>query len=160
MLNSGIAVAPSDHAQIFVILSPAGPYFSGKSQTISILAVGESVRSWPGGTGGHKLALNYSPGFLPQRLAATEGYDQILWLLDSDRKITEAGAMNFFVAVRINENSEFGLVLVSCLVLIYAIQLSRSLLLPWMEQFSLVLLVPLVSIFFVHIQRERQSFRE
>lgn len=67
---------------------------------IPLLAVGESVRSWPGGTGGHKLGLNYAPGFLPQRIAAKQGYEQILWLLGDDEKITEVGAMNFFVAVQ------------------------------------------------------------
>ncbi|KAI0709977.1 hypothetical protein C8Q76DRAFT_798748 [Earliella scabrosa] len=54
--------------------------------------------AWPGGTGGYKLALNYAPMFEPQRQAAKLGYDQCLWLLGD--KITEAGAMNFFVVVK------------------------------------------------------------
>jgi branched-chain amino acid aminotransferase len=62
--------------------------------------VSETVRAWPGGTGGHKLGLNYAPGFLPQRLAAKQGYDQILWLLGDDDKVTEVGAMNFFMAAK------------------------------------------------------------
>ena len=65
---------------------------------ISMLAVDEHVRSWPGGTGAYKLALNYAPTFRPQHQAAKLGYDQCLWLLGE--KITEAGAMNFFVVVR------------------------------------------------------------
>jgi len=95
-----LAVAASDHAMLYVILSPTGPYFRTGPKPISLLAVSESVRSWPGGTGGYKLGLNYAPGFLPQRIGAKEGYDQILWLLGDEKRVTEAGAMNFFVVVQ------------------------------------------------------------
>ncbi|KAH9487398.1 Branched-chain-amino-acid aminotransferase, mitochondrial [Psilocybe cubensis] len=98
--RAALGVAASDSACLYVILTPAGPYFRGTAKGIPLLAVGESVRSWPGGTGGHKLGLNYAPGFLPQRIAAKQGYEQILWLLGDDEKITEVGAMNFFVAVQ------------------------------------------------------------
>ena len=74
---------------IFIILTPSGPYFR-KPEAVSLLAVGESVRAWPGGTGGHKLGLNYAPGFLPQQIAAKQGYQQCLWLLGDT--VTEAGA--------------------------------------------------------------------
>ena len=75
---------------------------------ISLLSVGESVRSWPGGTGGHKLGLNYAPGFKPQKEATRRGYDQVLWLLrdGEEQKITEAGAMNFFIAVKREDGGE------------------------------------------------------
>ncbi|KAJ7585679.1 aminotransferase [Mycena floridula] len=95
--RSALAVAPSDHATIYVIMSPTGPYFRSPKAT-SLLAVSETVRSWPGGTGHHKLGSNYAPGFLPQRVAAKQGYDQILWLIGDT--ITEAGAMNFFAVVQ------------------------------------------------------------
>jgi hypothetical protein len=109
ILNSYIAalgVAASDSALLYVILTPAGPYFRGEAKGIPLLAVGESVRSWPGGTGGHKLGLNYAPGFLPQRMAAKQGYSQILWLLGDEAKITEAGAMNFFAVVQRDDGGE------------------------------------------------------
>lgn len=83
---------------LYVICSPTGPYFATGARPVALLGVGESVRSWPGGTGGFKLALNYAPTFKPQQYAAKLGYDQCLWLLGD--KITEAGAMNFFVVVR------------------------------------------------------------
>ncbi|RDB27397.1 Branched-chain-amino-acid aminotransferase, mitochondrial [Hypsizygus marmoreus] len=95
-----LGVAASDSAMIYVILTPAGLYFKGDAKGIPILAVGHSVRSWPGGTGGHKLGLNYAPGFLPQKIAAKQGYSQVLWLFGDDSRITEAGAMNFFVVVQ------------------------------------------------------------
>lgn len=83
-----------------MILSPTGPYYPGDVEGIRLLAVGKTVRAWPGGTGDHKLGLNYSPTFLPQRIAAKQGYTQILWLLGEESRITEAGAMNFFVVVK------------------------------------------------------------
>ncbi|EJD04546.1 branched-chain amino acid aminotransferase II [Fomitiporia mediterranea MF3/22] len=97
-----LGVGPSDHAIIYVICSPTGPYFGAGAKSISLYAVYETVRSWPGGTGGHKLGLNYSPGFEALKLATQRGYNQVLWLLgDGDEhKITEAGAMNFFIAVQ------------------------------------------------------------
>ncbi|KAJ3822693.1 aminotransferase [Lentinula raphanica] len=99
--RSALGVSASDHALLYVILSPTGPYFRTGPKPISLLAAAENVRAWPGGTGSHKVAGNYAPGFLPQRIAAKQGYDQILWLLqDADRwKVTEAGAMNVFIVV-------------------------------------------------------------
>ncbi|KAG1836410.1 aminotransferase [Suillus subalutaceus] len=95
----GLGVIASDHAMLYILASPTGPYYE-VLKPVSLLAVSENVRAWPGGTGGHKVAGNYSPGFLPQRAAAEKGYEQILWLFGDDRRITEAGAMNFFVVVK------------------------------------------------------------
>lgn len=95
---------------LYVICSPAGPYFgAGSARQISLLANGDVVRSWPGGTGGYKLALNYAPTLKPQQFAELQGYNQVLWLLDG--KITEAGAMNFFVVVKQDEHSAYPLLL-------------------------------------------------
>ena len=60
----------------------------------------DAVRAWPGGTGGHKIACNYSPTFLPHREATAQGYDQVLWLFGEDRKVTEAGVMNVMIVVK------------------------------------------------------------
>jgi len=82
---------------LFIILTPTGPYFRTPA-ALSLLAVAESVRSWPGGTGGHKLGSNYVPTFLPQQIAAKEGYQQCLWLIGEN--VTEAGGMNVFIVLR------------------------------------------------------------
>jgi len=92
-----IGVAASDSAMLFVVMTPTGPFFRTPI-ALSLLAVGESVRSWPGGTGGHKLGANYASGFLPQQTAAQQGYQQCLWLIGEN--VTEAGAMNFFVVLK------------------------------------------------------------
>jgi len=90
-------VASSTHAMLYVLLSPTGRFFK-VPKGISLLSVNEHVRAWPGGTGGHKLGLNYAPGFAPQRTAFEKGYQQILWLLDEI--VMEAGAMNIFAVFK------------------------------------------------------------
>lgn len=82
---------------LYVIACPTGPSFR-VARMLSLKAVNEHVRAWPGGTGGYKLAGNYAPTFMPQAEAAKEGYDQVLWCLEDN--ITEAGAMNFFAVLK------------------------------------------------------------
>lgn len=110
----GLGVTESNHALLYVILSPTGPYFSPSQSTprrrswIRLLASSSTsvVRAWPGGTGGYKLGLNYSPCFSPQREAAKRGYSQILWVLPvntekgKDWQVCEAGNMNVMCAIR------------------------------------------------------------
>ena len=90
---------------IYVICCPTGPYFKGLRR-VSLFAAHDTVRAWPGGTGGHKLGLNYSPTFAAQRAALARGYKQVLFLFGSDHRVTEAGAMNFFVVVRRDDGGE------------------------------------------------------
>ena len=40
---------------------------------------------------------NYAPGLLPQKMAAQQGYSQVLWLFGEEDYVTEVGSMNFFV---------------------------------------------------------------
>ena len=81
-------------------MSPSGPYFPQGLQPVSLLAISENVRAWPSGTGGHKVGGNYSPGFLPQQIVSSPGYDQVLWLFGKDAQVTETGGMNFIVVVK------------------------------------------------------------
>ncbi|KAK0232553.1 aminotransferase [Armillaria fumosa] len=104
--RAALGVVASDYALLYVIVTPVRPYFTAKS--ISVLAVSDNVRAWPGGTGEHKLGLNYASGFLPQRVAAKKGYDQILWVLGD--VVTEAGAMNVFVAIKGEDGNGFDVV--------------------------------------------------
>jgi branched-chain amino acid aminotransferase len=112
-----LGVCASDHAVLYVLASPTGPFFS-VPRPLRLWSESAHTRSWPGGTGAFKLGLNYAPGFAPQRAAALRGYDQVLWLLDEGAlldgegeagqpercRVTEAGAMNiFFVLSREGE---------------------------------------------------------
>ncbi|KAF8584948.1 branched-chain amino acid aminotransferase II [Ramaria rubella] len=110
--RAALGVAASTHAMLYVILSPTGPFFPPSLTTprrrnwISLLASSTTVRAWPGGTGAHKLGLNYSPCFEPQREAAKKNYSQILWLLPVEKdnrkewQVTECGQMNFMCIVK------------------------------------------------------------
>jgi branched-chain amino acid aminotransferase len=90
-----LGVSASTHAALYVILSPIGPYIRGLDpKGLSLLGMSDQIRAWPGGTGGFKLGLNYAAGFPAQRVAASLGYQQMLWILGET--IAEAGAMNVF----------------------------------------------------------------
>ncbi|KDQ19839.1 hypothetical protein BOTBODRAFT_27261 [Botryobasidium botryosum FD-172 SS1] len=104
-----LGVAPPNAALLFVICSPVGPYYKGGFKPVSLLATSEYVRAGPGGTGGYKLGANYAPCVVPQVQAAKSGYDQNLWLLGEDHRLTEVGTMNLFVALK-HENGGVELV--------------------------------------------------
>lgn len=99
-------MVPSTHALLYVIMSPSGPYFRTGARALSLYAEYEAARTWPGGTGEYKLSLNYTPCFEPQRKALRLGYDQVLWLLGEERKISEVGAMNVFMAFKRDDGGE------------------------------------------------------
>ncbi|KAI0297532.1 branched-chain amino acid aminotransferase II [Multifurca ochricompacta] len=97
--RASLGVTASTHAALYVVLSPTGPYIrNSEGKGISLLAMSDQVRAWPGGTGGYKLGLNYAPGFVAQRKAAALGYQQLLWLLGET--VSEAGAMNVFAVFK------------------------------------------------------------
>ncbi|RAH74390.1 branched-chain amino acid aminotransferase, cytosolic [Aspergillus aculeatinus CBS 121060] len=65
----------------------------------------DTIRAWPGGFGYAKLGANYGPSLAAHGRAQALGFDQVLWLFGEDRKVTEAGASNFFV---VWDNKETG----------------------------------------------------
>jgi branched-chain amino acid aminotransferase len=54
-MTNQIKVAPAEDAKLFVICSPAGPYFSTGFTAISIICSEGQNRSWEGGFGWAKL---------------------------------------------------------------------------------------------------------
>lgn len=122
-----MGLVASDHATLFVIVSPGGPFFKQEPgskgvKPVSLFASYDYIRSWPGGTGEYKIGGNYAPCFMPQIKANEAGYEQILWLLEDvdakekdviaangsvevekksgEMRITEAGQMNFMAAIK------------------------------------------------------------
>lgn len=114
-----LGVAASGVAELFVILSPVGPYFASGVKPVNLLADPKYVRSWPGGSGFAKMGSNYAPtlwisvssrGCVTclnycsdttrrasfQKIAAKLNCQQALWLYGPDEEITEVGAMNIF----------------------------------------------------------------
>ncbi|KAF3922161.1 hypothetical protein ABW21_db0202862 [Orbilia brochopaga] len=55
------------------------------------------VRAWHGGHGASKVGANYGPTLQAQGAAGARGFDQVLWLLGPEGRVTEAGASNFFI---------------------------------------------------------------
>ncbi|XP_075047191.1 branched-chain-amino-acid aminotransferase, cytosolic-like [Mixophyes fleayi] len=101
-----LGVTKSNHALLFIIVGPVGPYFAvGGFSPVSLLADPKYVRAWTGGVGNYKLGGNYGPTIFVQHEATQVGCQQVLWLYGDDHQVTEAGTMNFFM-YWINEQGE------------------------------------------------------
>ncbi|KIM54227.1 hypothetical protein SCLCIDRAFT_389553 [Scleroderma citrinum Foug A] len=98
--NGTLGVQPPTEALLFVICSPAGPYYPQGFKPVPLYGTTEFTRAAPGGTGAYKLAANYAPGVFAQKMAAKAGYAQNLWLHGPEHYLTEVGTMNLFVALK------------------------------------------------------------
>ncbi|WP_326687752.1 MULTISPECIES: branched-chain amino acid aminotransferase [unclassified Streptomyces] len=93
----GLGVRPSNQYTFMVIASPAGSYFTGGVQPVSVWLSEEYVRASPGGTGEAKCAGNYAASLVAQAEAAAQGCDQVVWLDAVERRyIEEMGGMNLY----------------------------------------------------------------
>lgn len=92
-----LGVRAADQVEFMVIASPVGPYFAGGVHPVSIWVDGDYHRAAPGGTGGVKAGGNYAASLLPQQLAASKGFDQVLYLSASNKGVEELGGMNLIV---------------------------------------------------------------
>ncbi|MDY5784823.1 MULTISPECIES: branched-chain amino acid aminotransferase [unclassified Corynebacterium] len=90
-----LGVKPSSSYTFYVIASPAGPYFAGGVNPVSVWISEDYVRASPGGTGDAKFAGNYAASLLAQAQAQEKGCDQVVWLDAIERTyIEEMGGMN------------------------------------------------------------------
>ncbi len=88
---------PSQSYLYTLIASPAGSYFAGGVQPVSVWLSTEYVRAAPGGTGEAKCAGNYAASFVAQREAVEQGCDQVVWLDAAEHRwVEEMGGMNLF----------------------------------------------------------------
>ncbi len=93
----GLGVRPSNRYIYSLIASPAGPYFPGGIQPVSVWWSTEYVRAAPGGTGAAKTGGNYAASLAAQAQAAAKGCDQVVWLDAVERHwVEEMGGMNLF----------------------------------------------------------------
>ncbi|KAG6850327.1 hypothetical protein H0H93_014902 [Arthromyces matolae] len=104
--QSAIGVGPPTEALLFVICSPVGPYYPKGFKPVALYGTTEYIRAAPGGTGAFKLGVNYAPGVMPQKEAASKGYVQNLWLHGPEHHLTEVGTMNMFVVFKKNNVME------------------------------------------------------
>ncbi len=75
--HSCLALSPTREAMLFVVLSPAGPYFPSGLKPIKLFVETEVVRAYPGGIGDKKVGGNYAPTMLPQLRSARRGCSQV-----------------------------------------------------------------------------------
>ncbi|MCJ8321010.1 MAG: branched-chain amino acid aminotransferase [Colwellia sp.] len=79
----------------FIITGPAGTYFAGGLQPISVYVADEYRRAVKGGVGEAKTGGNYAASLYASEEVAKKGYSQVLWLdAIEGRYIEEVGAMN------------------------------------------------------------------
>ncbi|KXX69579.1 branched-chain amino acid aminotransferase [Flammeovirga sp. SJP92] len=90
--DSFLGMRPSETYTFAIITAPAGKYYS---KALKLKVEKEFARTAPGGTGFAKVAGNYAASLLPAKLAAEQGYDQLLYTDAKERKyIEESGTMN------------------------------------------------------------------
>ncbi|WP_405923880.1 branched-chain amino acid aminotransferase [Streptomyces sp. NBC_00035] len=93
----GLGVKPANEYLFLVIASPAGAYFPGGVQPVSIWLSEDHVRAVPGGMGDAKTGGNYAASLLPQAEAAARGCAQVAYLDAVEHKwVEELGGMNLY----------------------------------------------------------------
>ncbi|MDB9787043.1 branched-chain amino acid aminotransferase [Bacteriovoracaceae bacterium] len=93
-----LGVRPSESYLFYVIVGPAGPYYSSGFAPVDIFVTENYVRSVKGGVGEAKAAGNYASSLLAQVEGQKAECQQVLWLDGRENKyIEEVGAMNLFV---------------------------------------------------------------
>ncbi|MEI7716287.1 MAG: branched-chain amino acid aminotransferase, partial [Mycobacterium sp.] len=93
----GLGVRPSKQYRYLLIASPAGAYFTGGVNPVTVWVSTEYVRASPGGTGAAKFGGNYAASLVAQAEAAENGCDQVVWLDAAERRyVEEMGGMNIF----------------------------------------------------------------
>jgi branched-chain amino acid aminotransferase len=92
-----LGVRPAAEVTYCVIASPAGPYFSGGVQPVSIWLSTDYTRAAPGGTGAAKCGGNYAASLAAQVQASANGCDQVCFLdAVEHRWVEELGGMNIY----------------------------------------------------------------
>jgi len=93
----GLGVKPASSYAYLLIASPAGSYFAGGVQPVSVWPSTEYTSAAAGGTGEAKCAGNYAASLVAQAQAAAKGCDQVVWLDAGERRwVEEMGGMNLY----------------------------------------------------------------
>lgn len=93
-----LGVRPAKKVEYTLIASPAGAYFTGGVEPVSIWLSSTYSRAGEGGMGAAKTGGNYASSLLPQQEAYANGCSQVLFLDALEhRYIEELGGMNVFL---------------------------------------------------------------
>ncbi|CAF0721053.1 unnamed protein product [Brachionus calyciflorus] len=104
-----LGVSASNKALLYVLTSPAGPYFPSGFKPVTLYANPKYIRAFPGGVGNYKCGSNYGPTVYVNIEANKKGCQQVLWLFDKEEYLTEAGTMNIFLVIK-NDQGEVELI--------------------------------------------------
>jgi branched-chain amino acid aminotransferase len=92
-----VSASSSNKYKFMIICSPVQAYYAGE---VRVEIADKYSRSANGGVGYAKAAGNYAASFYPAKLAAQQGYQQVLWTDASSHEfLEEAGTMNVFFRV-------------------------------------------------------------
>ncbi|PFH35471.1 Branched-chain-amino-acid aminotransferase [Besnoitia besnoiti] len=94
-----LGVYPPRMAKMVIMACPTGGYFSNTSAPANLFVEKDHARSWPGGSGSHKVAANYAPTIQPCKQRMQQGFQQLLWTVPEgdDYLWCEGGAMSLFL---------------------------------------------------------------
>lgn len=96
-----LGVRPAQSYRYLVLASPAGGYFKGGADSITVRVAEGFTRAAPGGTGAAKCGGNYAASLVAQGQAVAAGCDQALFLDAAEgRYIEELSGMNLFFVHR------------------------------------------------------------
>lgn len=96
-----LGVRPANKVNYYVIASPAGAYFTGGVDPVSIWLSTTYARAGKGGTGAAKTGGNYAASLIAQAEAADHGCQQVLFLDSVEGKwIEELGGMNIVLVYK------------------------------------------------------------
>lgn len=96
-----LGVRPAHKVAYYVIASPAGAYFPGGVNPVSIWLSTEYSRAGKGGTGAAKTGGNYAASLVAQAEAAEHGCQQVLFLDSVEGAyLEELGGMNIVLVYR------------------------------------------------------------
>jgi branched-chain amino acid aminotransferase len=92
-----LGVRPSHNYRFMIIMAPAGKYYATPPK---VKVETEYIRAAEGGVGFAKCAGNYAASLYPAKLAAEQGYTQLLWTDSKEHKyFEESGTMNVMFVI-------------------------------------------------------------
>ena len=92
-----LGVRPAKKVAYYLIASPAGAYFHGGVQPVSIWLSTKYTRAGKGGTGAAKTGGNYASSLVAQQEATAHGCHQVVFLdAQEGRYVEELGGMNMY----------------------------------------------------------------
>ena len=92
-----IGVRPSDGYRFLIFTCPVRGYYK---EEVRVKVETEYSRAFPGGTGEAKCGGNYAASLYPAKLAADQGFHQLLWTDGTTHEyFEESGTMNVFFRI-------------------------------------------------------------